>query len=351
MTAILRSRRAFGREAIYFAPTGRLPKPRPRTGAPVVQDIFSGAGLFSSAFAAEGFRLVHAVEMNPTAAQTYAQQLGDHITIADVRNVSPTGRADVLIAGPPCQGFSTLGRRAANDPRNLLSFEVVRWAKALRPKVVVIENVAAFVGSKQHQQVVAKFEAMGYEVTVEIVDAADFGVPQHRLRSFTFASRVGTPVLRKRRGPLVTVRDAWDGLPESPDGVNLHIAPAPSPIALERFRLIPPGGDRRDILRKRPDLAPASWKRLGVHVTDAWGRMLWDEPSNTLRTMLQNPSKGRYIHPSQHRVISVREAARLHSIPDTWSFVGYREEVTTQLGNSVPPKLGRAVARAVLELL
>lgn len=112
------------------------------------------------------------------------------------------------------------------------------------------------------------------------------------------------------------------------------------------MELIPAGGDKRDILRRAPHLAPPSWHRTTCEVTDVWGRLDWDAPANTLRTCLLNPSKGRYIHPEQHRVISLREAARLHSIPDSWSFAGTPYQVARQIGNSVPPKLGAVVARA-----
>src|SRR5438045_2054847 len=101
-----------------------------------IVDLFAGAGLFSYAFAAEGFTLVRAVEGDPRAAATYGRNVGGHIEIDDVRRASPHGRCDVLIAGPPCQGFSTLGRRCPTDPRNYLSLEVVRWARGLRPSVV-----------------------------------------------------------------------------------------------------------------------------------------------------------------------------------------------------------------------
>jgi DNA (cytosine-5)-methyltransferase 1 len=117
------------------------------------------------------------------------------------------------------------------------------------------------------------------------------------------------------------------------------------------MRVIRPGGDKRDVMRYAPELTPPSWWRLRCQVTDAWGRMEWDRPSNTIRTALQNPSKGRYIHPEQHRVISLREAARLHTIPDGWRFAGSPKQVARQIGNSVPPSLGRAVARAVNEVL
>jgi DNA (cytosine-5)-methyltransferase 1 len=318
---------------------------------PTVIDLFAGAGLFSYAFKKSGFRIVNAIEIDPIAAQTYVQNIGNNIEIGDVSLLKPRGLCDVLIAGPPCQGFSTLGARITNDPRNSLCLEVVRWAKILQPSIIVIENVTAFLESKEWQCLNNKLSKLDYVVEVFVLDAFDYGVPQHRRRSFTIASRVGAVKTPRERHGIRTVREAWEGLPKKPDGLNHHYAPKPSEIALARMRIIPPRGDKRDILKLAPRLAPPSWWKVSGEVTDAWGRMDWDTPCNTLRTALLNPSKGRYIHPQQHRVISLREAARLHSIPDSWIFAGLPTQIARQIGNSVPPELGRAVAREVLKVL
>ena len=318
---------------------------------PTVVDLFAGAGLFSYAFQESGFRVVRAIEIDPVAAATCAKNISCRVDVGDIKRMAPEGRCTVLIAGPPCQGFSTLGARRNDDPRNLLSLDVLRWAKALRPKCVVIENVAAFLDSAAWRKLVRGLETLDYDVSSFTLDAIDYGTPQRRRRSFTIASRGGTiQPPRRRRGPD-TVRMAWEGLPTIPDGVNHHYAPTPSAIALARMRVIPPGGDKRDVLRRAPELAPPSWWKVTSEVTDAWGRMDWDSPSNTLRTAIQNASKGRYIHPVQHRVISLREAARLHSIPDSWAFEGLPTQIARQIGNSVPPALGMAVARRVLKSL
>lgn len=317
---------------------------------PEAVELFAGAGLFSHAFAVEGFHVNRAIEFDKVAAATYKANLGDHVEVADIRHVEPTGRCDLLIAGPPCQGFSTLGKQDENDPRNQLSMEVVRWALALKPKVVVIENVAAFLDTPVWQKVGSSLEALGYDVARMVLDAYDMGAPQHRLRSFTIASKLGQPKVKRVAKQVRTVRDAWRGLPLMPDGKNHHYAPTPSSLALARMQVIPVGGDKRDVLRLAPHLAPPSWRRLNSEVTDVWGRLIWNEPSNTLRTALLNPSKGRYIHPEQNRVISLREAARLHAIPDSWVFCGLPTQIARQIGNSVPPSLGRAIARSVRAL-
>lgn len=318
------------------------------TSAPRVVDLFAGAGLFSFAFAREGFRLIRAIELDRAAAATYAENLGHHVEVADVRRIRPEGRCEVLIGGPPCQGFSTLGKRRPRDPRNRLSLQMVEWARVLKPRVVVVENVPSFLDSPVWTRLRDGFECLGYTVEAHVVNAFDFGVPQLRSRSITFATRGRPPRLRPVcRAPVRTVRQALAGLPLDPDNVNFHYAPRPGPLALARMKVIPSGGDKRDVMRRAPRLAAPSWWRVARDVTDVWGRMEWDAPSNTLRTALLNASKGRYIHPTRHRVVSLREAARLQSIPDEWTFVGDPYPIARQIGNSVPPRLGQAVARAV----
>jgi len=323
-----------------------------RNNRPTVVDLFAGAGLFGHAFEREGFEVVWAVEIDKMAAATHRANLPSRVDVADVRAVMPAGRCDVLIGGPPCQGFSTLGKRRPDDPRNFLCMEMARWARTLQPEMVVIENVAAFVGSPPHELLLRELAKLSYQTRAILIDAVDFGVPQHRRRSFTFASRIGIPTVKRPSGRHPrTVREAWCGLPPEPDGENWHYAPKPSKLAHSRMRVIPPGGDKRDVMLKRPRLAAPSWWRTHGEVTDVWGRLEWDQPSNTLRTCLLNPSKGRYIHPEQHRVMSIREAARLHSVADEWAFVGTPYQVARQIGNSVPFNLGRAVARGIRDQL
>ena len=319
---------------------------------PTCVDLFAGAGLFSSAFQKAGFKILRAIELNEVAAATYARNVGNHVEVTDVQRARPWGRCEVLIAGPPCQGFSTLNRVRADDPRNDLGLQVVRWTRALRPRVVVIENVPGFLKSSQWMRITKALGRDGFRIDSFVLDAWDYGCPQYRKRSFTIANRLGVEVAvpRPRRG-VRTVREAWVGLSATPNDSNQHYAPPPSDLALARMRVIPPGGDKRDVMHKAPEITPPSWWRLDCAVTDVWGRMEWDKPCNTLRTGLQNASKGRYIHPDQHRVISLREAARLHTIRDSWTFAGLHTQVARQIGNSVPPSLGRVVARAVVPLM
>jgi DNA (cytosine-5)-methyltransferase 1 len=318
-----------------------------------VVDLFSGAGLFGHSFDVENFDIIQAVELDPVAAATYAKNLGDHVINKDITKVKPEGRCDIIIAGPPCQGFSTMSRkRDQNDPRNFLCLEVVRWTKAMNPSVVVIENVAPFLDAPIWLKLKNEFEKLGYDVSGAVYNAFDFGVAQLRGRSITIASKIPIAPIKKLRGyDIQTVREAWQGLSKIPDGKNHHFAPIPTEITLKRMKYVPPEGDRYELIKRAPHLVPPSLLRLKSGVSDVWGRMRWNDPSNTIRTFMIHPSKGRYIHPEQHRVLSLREAARLQSIPDGWSFEGGITDIARQIGNAVPPGLGRAVARAIANSL
>ena len=319
---------------------------------PTVVDLFAGAGLFSYAFREEGFEIVQAVENDEFAAESYRSNLGNVLIAKDILDATPIDSCDILIAGPPCQGFSTLGKRNPCDARNSLSLALLRWVDTARPQVVVVENVAPFLVSPPCRALARELGLRGYSIGADVLNALDFGVPQKRERAFLVATRTRR-VFEARRVAAGhrNLVEAWNGLAAEPDGENLHEAPAPTDLALSRMRTLPYGGDKRDILRLAPELAAPSWFRYPNAVTDVWGRMRWEEPSNTLRTCFQNPSKGRYIHPEQQRVVTVREGARLQTIPDSWSFVGARTRIVRQIGNAVPPLLGRSIARGVRQLL
>jgi DNA (cytosine-5)-methyltransferase 1 len=318
-----------------------------RRKQPTVGELFAGAGVFGAAFVAEGFSPTFAIEADPIPAATYRRNVHHAIAVADINDVTPERKCDVLIAGPPCQGFSTLNQSRSDDSRKILALKVADWAKVCKPKVIVIENVAPFLQSPIWNKLARRLSKLGYHVTGRLIEAANIGVPQFRSRSFTIASQVAIDVPELLQAKPRSVADAWAGLSNEPDGENHHIAPFPSDIALERMRVIPPGGGKRDLIRLRPDLTPKSWKNVPYEAADVWGRMRWDSPSNTIRTCCQNASKGRYIHPDQHRVISLREAARLQTIPDDWQFTGLPTQVARQIGNAVPLLLGRYIASIV----
>jgi DNA (cytosine-5)-methyltransferase 1 len=313
-----------------------------------VGDLFSGAGLLGYAFHIEGFELSHAFERDPVAAATHRRNLPGSVTVGDLLHTAPVGSYDVLIAGPPCQGFSSIGSRRSGDPRNGLCELIPTWATKTGARLVLVENVPSFLESMEWASMVRKFRRRGYSVRAWTLNARDFGVAQNRLRSFTIASLEDVPDLGAlEKLPRATVRQAFRGLPKYPAWSIQHYAREQSAQSFERIRLVPPGGDVRHLADKHPHLVPPSWFRTNGKIVDIWGRLDWNGISNTLRTGFLNPSRGRFLHPTADRPISFREAARLQGLPDTFLFEGTPEQLARQIGNGVPIGLGRAVAQAI----
>jgi DNA (cytosine-5)-methyltransferase 1 len=312
-----------------------------------VTDLFSGAGLFSAGFCAAQFEVVQAVELDREAVKSYAANVSKKIVHGSVLSQTPI-ETDVLIAGPPCQGFSTLGRMDPTDARNSLSLDVVRWARDSEAKVVVIENVPPFLKSPQWKLLARRLRKLGYELETWELNAHDFGAPQLRRRAFTVASKVGAIGEPQATGPGCNAGRAIADLEKMERGEDpLHIWPIPAELAAARIALIPPGGDKRDVIRQAPELCPPSWMKMGCQATDVWGRIEANAPANTLRCTFQNPSKGRYLHPTLNRTLSLREGARLQGIPDQWQMSGRPYAIARQIGNGVPVPLAKAVADKV----
>jgi len=337
--------------------------------APTVIDLFAGCGGMTAGFRHAGFTPVKAVEWNPDAAATYAANFGDHVFCGDIADVADRDvpEADVVIGGPPCQGFSNLGTRDPADPRNRLWREYVRVVLAANPKVFVIENVDRFARSHEFELLLAEVKTgrlKQYAITWDVLNAADFGAPQRRSRTIVVGSRVGPPVLPARlreraRGEWATVRDAISGLPLYPtttqlpgrrgpfSGLDIHVGRRPTELSRRRYECIPPGGGRFDL---PDDLMPDCWRNKPTGTTDVMGRLRWDEPSVTIRTEFFKPEKGRYLHPEAHRPITHLEAARLQTFPSDFLWCGSKVEIARQIGNAVPVALAAAIATAVLPL-
>ena len=354
---------------------------------PTVIDLFAGCGGMTAGFVSAGFEPIAAVEFDLAAAATYAANFGDdHIRwcdITDWRDDIP--EADVVIGGPPCQGFSNLGTRDSTDPRNKLWREYVRVVVAARPKVFVIENVDRFAASPEFgllQNLVRYGRLRGYKLTHAVLNAADYGVPQRRRRTIVVGSRIGTPSLPKpthaQSGDLPywnTVRSVLEDIPFATEttsipstispffgesvpgpfkGDEIHFGRNPRPESLLRYDCIPPGGGRFDL----PDeLMPDCWLNKPTGTTDVMGRMLWDEPSLTIRTEFFKPEKGQYLHPQWdpddpgnrvNRPITHLEAARLQTFPEDFLWCGSKIEIAKQIGNAVPSKLAEAIADCAL---
>lgn len=345
-------------------------------------DLFSGAGGFTLGFVETGrFESVFANDFNSYAAKTYNANYGDHCIHGDINDLlsSKTMRfpkADIVIGGPPCQGFSLLNKQRAVDPRKELWRAFMQVVEQVRPTMFVMENVPELLSSLEFQRIKKKAESLGYMAVSGVLNAADFGVPQRRKRAIIIASLNGFPRMpepthcdpQKRQGlfrqgmlPWETVGRAVYDL-EEPCGIDIMVGQVPPPMdlhfgrtptkeSLARYRCIPEGGNRFDLQKKRPDITPACWIRKKSGGTDLFGRLWWDRPAFTIRTEFFKPEKGRYLHPRQNRPITHREAARLQSFPDNFKFLGTKIEVARQIGNAVPPLLAKKVAEAVIEHL
>lgn len=340
-------------------------------------DLFSGAGGMSLGLtrceSSEPFRSVLAIDNDKAAAETYARNFGDHSVVCDIERWlldAEVPEADVVIGGPPCQGFSLLNRKRQGDARRALwepFLDVVRRSGA---RAFVMENVAELFRSPELQDIKHRADEMGFSTIEAVLNAADFGAPQTRKRTVVFGwSRSELPrglSFPKKthfadaepgaNNRWATVRDVIGDLPPEPIGteigemppLDLHFGRNPTELSRKRYRHVPPGGNRFDLQRNAPELTPNCWIRKTSGGTDLFGRLWWDRPSVTIRTEFFKPEKGRYLHPIEHRPITHREAARLMGFPDDFRFHGSKTEVARQIGNAVPPALAEAIGRALL---
>lgn len=342
-----------------------------------VIDLFSGAGGMSlgltRAEALGLFGSVLAIDNDKSAAKTYSMNFGAHAMTCDIEqwlNDADVPEADVVIGGPPCQGFSLLNRNRQGDLRRALwepYLDVVQRSGAI---VFVMENVAELYRSPELQDIKRRADGMGFSTIEGIFNAADFGAPQTRKRTLVFGwSRKSLPGGLSLPEPThsadaepgsnnrwVTVRDVIADLPPVPIGteigaeppLDLHFGRNPTELSRQRYRHVPPGGNRFDLHRNAPELTPQCWIDKTSGGTDLFGRLWWDRPSVTIRTEFFKPEKGRYLHPVEDRPITHREAARLMGFPDDFAFYGSKVEVARQIGNAVPIALAEAIGHALL---
>ncbi|MGW2216990.1 DNA cytosine methyltransferase [Nonomuraea sp. NPDC001684] len=392
-----------------------------------VIDLFAGCGGFTQGFhefnpesgTSSPFRTVGAVEKEVAAASTYAANFADeaggtdHIFVGKIENWDPgtvASGVDVILGGPPCQGFSGLGKEDPTDPRNQLWREYARVVKALHPKIFVIENVDRFMVPPRSPDRVPEFalleaatdpdgELRDYKLEAKVLNAADYGVPQARKRAIILATHRDLIASHPERLPLqhpapthreqkkskgdealftLDVLKDWvpastvfnetprqpstTQLPErrgNPLGVELpgsfrtrelHIGRNPTQLSLDRYAAIPEGGNRHD-LRHYPELTTESWLKHRTGSGDVMGRLYSDKPSVTIRTEFYKPEKGRYLHPSENRPITHLEAALLQGFPMDFLWYGSKTQIATQIGNAVPVGLAKAIAQAVYDYL
>lgn len=316
-------------------------------------DLFSGCGGLSCGLKLAGFNVVAAVEIETRAQATYKlNHPGVRLYQDDIRRLDPTqilkdaglkkGELDLLAGCPPCQGFSRLRTRnkktSVKDKRNDLVSDFMRFVIAMRPKTIMLENVPALERDRRFTRMCEHLTVAGYDLIVHVLDAADYEVAQRRKRLIMLASRVHKPVVAPKTQTRITVRKAFEGVgAPSTTKDPLHAMPENRSQAVrDLIALIPKnGGSRTDLA----DSHQLECHRRSNGFRDVYGRMSWDNVSPTITSGCNNPSKGRFLHPSYNRSITLREAALLQGFPRDYRFdVSHgKEAIALMIGNALPP--------------
>lgn len=349
-----------------------------------ILDLFSGAGGFSYGMEKnEHFKTAIALDINDKALITFKHNMPETETVsgditdeavkARIIQMSKAMGVNMIIGGPPCQGFSLKGKKLGlDDPRNFLFNEYLNIVAALKPEVFVIENVKALLSTSAgwfRDQIIARVKQMGYHVDFGVLNAAEFGVPQSRQRAIFIGSKrklVTLPVGDDSK--RVTVRDAISDLAylESGEGqfeqayttqatgayqvkmrtdsekLYNHKASDHAAIAIQKLAMIPPECGKEYLPREM----------LGSQqFSSTWGRLKWDAPSPTIDTRFDAASNGTNNHPFLNRAITPREAARIQSFDDKFVFIGSKVYIRQQIGNAVPPLLAKAIADKIYDEL
>lgn len=349
---------------------------------PVAVDLFSGPGGLSLGFQWAGFRVAAAVDQDASAAETYRKNhpettfLGKNV--ADVTAdeiIAVCGHPDVVIGGPPCRGFSSANTqsRGSHHPGSKASWHFVRLVERISPKAFVMENVTGFMrmdGGTVFDEFMRRFKEVGYHVQILCLNAEDFGVPQKRERIFFVGTR-GEYIEDPRRSAATwTVYDAISDLPPLPDGgggkdemdyarpalteyqawarsdspkIYNHQTTRSQEYMVERFRYVPQGGNWRDI----PEELMSNYADLSNVHSIIYRRLEWNKRALTVT----NVRKSVTIHPRDNRILSVREAARLQSLPDKYRFYGAVTAMQQQVADVVPPLLAKAVGEGLYRVL
>lgn len=356
-------------------------------------DLFAGAGGFTCGARSAGLRVVQAIESDANAVRTYCRNNPEtDVVPGDIRLLDPIsglarvglgpGEVDVILAGPPCQGFSESNRRTRTleNPKNQLYAEVLRYAEALRPRCVIIENVAGLrtLGrGKILRCIESGCRDLGYDVEWKVLCAADYGVPQFRNRIFIVACDRSFATLLPNGihaidSDRVSVRDAIDDLPVLRNGAAVDSLPYRRNDGLTEYQQLMRGGMRNcgvvqgNLVTRSAELIVEryrhircghNWESIPRRLlknykdvtrchTGIYHRLEWHVPSK----VLGNFRKNMLIHPSQNRGLSVREAARLQSFPDWYEFVGSIGFQQQQVADAVPPLLAMFVLEHVKRL-
>lgn len=342
-------------------------------------DLFAGVGGLSLGFERVGFKVVLANEYDASIAEAYIRNRNKpNMIVEDIRKLpvhetfgSYKGKVTVVVGGPPCQGYSQKGqRKTIHDERNFLFRYFVDVVREVEPEYFVMENVPNLLtneGGYFKRELISLFSKIGYTVNADVLCASDYGVPQDRRRAFIIGKRGGEqPVaMPLKKTKKTTIWDAISDLnylgsgegaeeqeyridPQSGyqrmlrKGSKLltgHISTKHSKIALERMAMIPPKGGK--------EYLPPEHLTKSIY-SGTWVRMDADDVSVTITTRFDTPASGRFTHPFLNRAITVREAARIQSFPDSFRFYGTKTSQMKQVGNAVPPLLAQAVAETIL---
>jgi DNA (cytosine-5)-methyltransferase 1 len=326
-------------------------------------DLFAGCGGLTQGLKKAGFDVLAGVELNQLASNTYEKNhpevklLNQDIRKIDVKKLRSElglkkGDLDLLAGCPPCQGFSTLRTNkktvAVNDNRNNLMFEFLKFIDEFAPKTLMMENVPGLQKGKRIKTFVDELQKRGYFVNFDVLNVADFGVPQNRKRFILMASIKETvgfaPALKNK----VFVKDVLEGLEipeESSDPAHNH-GESRSEKVKEIISLIPKNGGSRASLPKHLWLECHKGKS---HFLDVYGRLKWDGLSSTITGGCVNPSKGRFLHPLEDRTITIREAALLQSFPKNYyiSMENGKSHAALMVGNALPPEFIRRQAEHI----
>lgn len=356
-------------------------------GAPryTVLDLFAGVGGLSYGFMQYSeFVVVAANEIDPDIAEAYRTNHPNvNMLVCGIETITPAmleracggKKIDVVVGGPPCQSYSTAGKREMDGRANLFK-EYKRVLEILKPRAFIFENVRGILSmdeGKLFQRIQEEFRGIGYELRYKVLDAADYGVPQHRERvilvGFRGANPFVHPVPTHGDGliPWVTLGDALDDLPRIKSGE-----------AADRYACAPQN-EYQKLMRRNvgEELTEYKSPKNGEHIVaimemlkegqdkfdlpedirpkggfaNTYGKLWWDRPSGTITRNFATPSSARCIHPRDSRALSIREGARLQSFPDDFVFFGSDSMKRLEIGNAVPPLLAKALAGAMLKAL
>lgn len=361
-----------------------------------VVDLFAGVGGLSYGFAHDSeFQIVAANELLEPMARAYS---ANHPMVKvynkDIKEFSiddltrdlglKTGDIDIVVGGPPCQAYSTVGKRLIDDPRGALFKEYFRMLKEIRPRLFVFENVKGLLSIQRGElikQIRCLFESVGYRVDMKVVNSADYGAPQVRERVILIGSLDNRPFVYPKPThydplsdvphdglkPYVTIGEALGDLPSiksgesgeyytcepqndyqrlmrqgAPDRISEHECSKNNDKMIALMEALPDGGTPRDLPE---ELRPSSG------FANTYCRLWWNRPSTTITRNLGCPSSSRCIHPRDPRPLTTREGARLQGFPDSYIFCGSRADKHLQIGNAVPTQLSTAIKDAVKKYL